>query len=145
MVLVKLNRDITRVLGPQKVASWKGNPLIFTTLSGWWNIITWPDSWKMSCFLGGPGPTLNLRYIYTYTFIIIYHKNQPDVGKYTIHWVFGFANQKLCCHLRTDGWFQKADVLWHRSINLEAFLWACNTRSVRAIKHAIMHIGSSSF
>ena len=145
MVLVKLNRDITRVLGPQKVASWKGNPLIFTTLSGWWNIITWPDSWKMSFFGGGPAQHSIYGIfipIHLSSFII---KIQPDVGKYTIHWVFGYANQKLCCHLRTDGWFQKADVLWHRSINLEAFLWAYNTRSVRAIRHAIMHIGSSSF
>ena len=28
IILVKLARDLTRVLGPQKVAFWKGNPLI---------------------------------------------------------------------------------------------------------------------
>ena len=35
MVLVKLARDLTRVLGPQKVAFRKGNPRQFQVFPGW--------------------------------------------------------------------------------------------------------------
>ena len=35
--------DLTRVLGPQKVAFWKGNPRLFQRNLAWRNIIIWPD------------------------------------------------------------------------------------------------------
>ena len=52
IILVKLARDLTGVLGPQK-AFGKGNPRLFQENPGWCNIIIWLEQCKYMEVLKG--------------------------------------------------------------------------------------------
>ena len=112
-------RDLTRVLGPQKVAVWKGNGTpYFRKIQGWWNIIIWPEPWVDCCFFEPPGSLI------TYAALITAcgkcdqwrQVNRPNVGE-SCWW----KRRPLCTKLYSK-WRSNASNLW-KSNKKHSFYW----------------------
>ena len=128
--LVKWNRDLTRVLGPQKVAFRKGNPLLFQGNLGWWNCIICPPTpgfnghppriqsppgWHET-FLGWPGiPTTKPTHLGVNPKIGVGPPNHPIFNRIFHYFHHPFSGTPIFgnTHLWLESWGPRRPNLYH--------------------------------